>query len=156
MLRVSNFKINVIAVGLLEKVGMMVYFENNEVILIKNNNFVGNEFCNHDLFVLNISENAYTSTYMVKSISLWHARFEYVNFSYIKNMQSLGLIFGLDSDNFDKCEICVEVKIMKKSYFTVNKETELLALIHTDLGDLKQTMTRGDKRYYVACTSDFF
>lgn len=36
-----------------------------------------------------------------------------------------------------------------KSYFLVKRETKLLSLYHTDLGDLEQIMTRGDKIYYV-------
>lgn len=53
-------------------------------------------------------------------------------------MQSLGLIFGFDSNNFDKCKICAETKITKRSYFPGNRETELvLSLTHTDLGNLK-------------------
>lgn len=40
------------------------------------------------------------SAYMIESISLWHARLGHVNFSYIKTMQSLGLISGLDSSHF--------------------------------------------------------
>jgi hypothetical protein len=41
---------------------------------------------------------------------------------------------------------CVEAKITKKTYASVKRETELLSLIHTDLGDLKQIMIRGDKK----------
>jgi len=70
-------------------------------------------------------------------------------------MQSLGLLVDLDSNNINKCEICAEAKTTKKSCFSVNRETELLPLIHTDLGDLKQTMTRGDKRYYVTFIDGF-
>ena len=36
------------------------------------------------------------------------------------------------------------------------RESELLSLIHTDLGDLQQTMTRGGEKYYVTFIDDFF
>jgi len=36
-----------------------------------------------------------------------------------------------------KCDICVESKITKKSCHLVERQTELLGLIHTDLVDLK-------------------
>ena len=49
----------------------------------------------------------------------------------------------------NKHEICVKAKITKKTYVYVKRETELLSLIHTDLGDLKQTMIKGGKKYYV-------
>ena len=44
-----------------------------------------------------------------------------------------------------KCDICVESKIMKKTCHSVERQTELLGLIHIDLVDLKQTMSRGGK-----------
>ena len=40
-----------------------------------------------------------------------------------------------------KCDICVESKITKKTCHSVEHQTELLGLIHTDLADLKQTMS---------------
>ncbi|XP_071933566.1 uncharacterized protein [Coffea arabica] len=152
VLHVPNIRANLVSVALLGKVGVKVSFESGKIIMTKNNVFVGKGYCNQGLFVLNISnvinENASSSAYIVDSISLWHARLGHVNIGYIKKMQSCGLISGIN-DNMDKCEICAEAKITKKSCITVHRETELLNLIHTDLGDLKQTMTRGGKRLYV-------
>ena len=56
----------------------------------------------------------------------------------------------------DKYDVCVESKSTKKTCKPVqNRETELLSLIHSDLGDLKQTMTKGGKRYYITFIDDF-
>jgi len=44
-----------------------------------------------------------------------------------------------------KCDVCVESKIMKKTCHSIKRQIELLDLIHTDLVDLKQTMSRGGK-----------
>ena len=38
----------------------------------------------------------------------------------------------------------------------MTRETKLLELIHSDLGDLKQTMTRGGKKFYVTFIDDYF
>ena len=70
-------------------------------------------------------------------------------------MSSLGLIFCLNSSFINKCEIYVEAKITKKTCVSVKRETELLSLIHTNLEDLKQIMTRGGKKYYVTFIYDF-
>ena len=51
-------------------------------------------------------------------------------------------------------DICVEVKLSRKPCISVEREFELLNLIHTDLGNLKQTMTRGGKRYYITFIND--
>ena len=55
-------------------------------------------------------------------------------------LQRLGLINMHDKQS-KKCKICVESKLTKKSCPSVQRETELLGLIHSDLVDLKQTKT---------------
>ena len=40
----------------------------------------------------------------------------------------------------NKCEVCAETKLTKRTHFSTQRETELLSLVHTDLGDLKQTV----------------
>ena len=61
-------------------------------------------------------------------------------------LQRLGLINMHDKQN-SKCDICVESKITKKTCHFVERQTEL-SLIHTDLADLKQTMSRGGKKIF--------
>jgi hypothetical protein len=45
-------------------------------------------------------------------------------------------------------------KITKKSCKYITRETKLLGLIHSDFGDLKHTITRGGKRFYVIFVDD--
>ena len=99
--------------------------------------------------------NTFSSTYLLNFIDLWHAKLGHVSLSYLKKMNSLDLIFCLNSSSMNKCEICVETKITKKTCASVKRETELLSLIHTNLEHLKQTMTRGGKKYYVNFIDDF-
>jgi len=54
-----------------------------------------------------------------------------------------------------KCDVCVESNITKKTYHFVERQTEILGLIHTDLADLKQTISRGGKNYFVTFIDDF-
>ena len=54
-----------------------------------------------------------------------------------------------------KCDICVESKITKKTCHFVERQTELLGLIYTNLADLKQTMSRAGKNYFVTFIDDF-
>jgi len=63
-------------------------------------------------------------------------------------LQRLGLINMHDKQS-GKCDVCVESKITKKTCYPVERQTELLGLIHTNLADLKQTMFRGGKNYFV-------
>ena len=149
VLHVPNMKTNLVSVALLGKVGVKVSFESDKIVMTKNNVFVGKGYCNQGLFALNISnvinENASSSSayfdsstaYFVNSSELWHARLGHINFGYLKKMQSVGLISGFNSSSMDKCQICVESKITKKTCFPVKRETKLLSLIHTNFGHLK-------------------
>jgi len=55
----------------------------------------------------------------------------------------------------NKCDICVESKITKKTCHSVKRQTELFGLIHIDLANLKQTMSIGGKNYFVTFIDDF-
>ena len=153
VLHIPNIRANLVSIALLGKVGVKVSFEYDRIVMTKNNIFVGKGFCNQGLFVLSISKvingNAFFSTYLVDSFDIWHARLGHVSSGYIKKMQTLGLINNIDYSGLSKCKICVTSKLTRKTYGSVTRETKLLELIHSDLGDLKQTMTRGGKKFYV-------
>ena len=51
--------------------------------------------------------------------------------------------------------ICVKSKIRKKTCHFVERQTELLGLIHIDLANLKYTLSRGGKNYFVTFIYDF-
>ena len=70
-------------------------------------------------------------------------------------MVELSLIPKLSLENHGKCESCVESKTTKKSCKLVKRESDLLSLIHSDLRDLKNTMTKGGKRFYITFTDDY-
>ena len=70
-------------------------------------------------------------------------------------MQSLGLINNIDYLGLSKCQICATSKLTKTTCGSVTRKTKLLELIHSDLGDLKQTLTRGGKKFYVTFIDDY-
>ena len=53
-------------------------------------------------------------------------------------MVELSLIPKLSLEKHGKCESCVESKTTKKSCKSIEKESDLLSLIHNDLKDLKK------------------
>ena len=69
-------------------------------------------------------------------------------------MVELSLIPKLSLENHGKCESCVESKTTKKSCKSIETESNLLSLIHSDLGDLKNTMTKGGKQFYITFIDD--
>nr|KYP50829.1 Retrovirus-related Pol polyprotein from transposon TNT 1-94 [Cajanus cajan] len=126
--------------------------------MTKNDVFVGKGYCDQGLFVLNVSqitsEFASSSTYMIDSYGMWHARLGHVNSAYVLKLKRLGMI-NMHDEKIGKCEICVESKLIKKTCHSVFRESETLSLIHYDLADLKQTMSRGGKNYFVTFIDDF-
>ncbi|XP_049352640.1 uncharacterized protein LOC125817109 [Solanum verrucosum] len=56
VLHVPSIRTNLVFVGLLGKVGVKVAFKSGKVVITKNNVFVGKRYCNHGLFVLNVSQ----------------------------------------------------------------------------------------------------
>ena len=84
-----------------------------------------------------INENVTSFAYMPDSDDLWHGRLGYVSNSYIKKMQTIELIYGINVSCMNKCDICVEAKLTRKPCILVERESELLNLIYTDLEDLK-------------------
>jgi hypothetical protein len=160
VLHVPHFRHNLISVLLLGKAGIKVAFDGGIVTLTKNDVFVGKGYIDQGLFVLSIdkviNKNGSSSyAYLVDSIDIWHGRLGHVNLGYIKKMKESGIIKSLSETNMDKCEICAETKITKKPCKSIYREIELLGLIHSDFGDLKHTMTRGGKRFYVIFVDDY-
>ena len=159
VLHVPNIRENLVSIALLGKVGVKVLFKYDKIVMTNNNIFVGKGFCNQGLFVLSISEvingNATSSAYLVDSYDIWHARLGHVSCGYIKKMQTLGLINNIDYSGLSKCQICATSKLTRKTCGSVTRETKLLEHIHYDLGDLKQTMNRGGKKFYVTFIDDY-
>ena len=144
---------------MLGKASIKVLFDGGIVTLSKNEIFVGKGYDNDGLFLLNvnqvINENGSCSyAYLVDSVDVCRSRLGHINLSYIKKMKECGIINSLSEANIEICEICAETKIIKKPYKFVTRESKLLSLVHSDLGDLKHTMTRGGKKIYVIFVDD--
>lgn len=150
-------KHNLVSVQLLGKAGVKTSFDGGIVTLSKHDVYVGKGYLDQGLYVLNLvnNENASSFAYLVDSFDVWHGRLGHVNFGYIKKMKEMGLIPTVNEKHVDKCEVCAETKITKTPCKPVTRESELLLLVHSDLGDLKMTMTRGGKRFYVIFVDDY-
>ncbi|KAL6326317.1 hypothetical protein AAG906_005511 [Vitis piasezkii] len=94
---VSDIHWNLVSVSLLGKAGVKILFDSDKIVLTRNDAFVGKEYCNQGLFILNvydiINNNASSSSaYIVDSCDIWHGRIGHRNFSYMKKMVELSLI----------------------------------------------------------------
>ncbi|GJX12028.1 zinc finger, CCHC-type containing protein [Tanacetum coccineum] len=92
--------------------------------------------------------SAFMSTSKLNDSILWHARLGHIHFKRMQDMFKDGLISAFYIDT-EKCKTCMLNKITKKPFQNVKRETEVLELIHSDLCDLHDTLSLGNKKYFV-------
>jgi hypothetical protein len=76
-----------------------------------------------------MNENVSSSAYLFDSIDLWHARLGHVSLSYLKKMNSLGLIYSLNYSSINKYEICVRSD-KEDEYVIINYYYEKKGIIY--------------------------
>ncbi|XP_022893930.1 peptidyl-prolyl cis-trans isomerase CYP57-like [Olea europaea var. sylvestris] len=64
--------------------------------------------------------------------SLWHGRLGHVNYDTLRRLVNLNSIPKYHNDSEHKCETCVETKLTRSSFKSVERNTEPLGLIHSD------------------------
>ena len=154
VLHVPDMCKNLVSGDLLNKRGFKLVYESDKFVLSKNGQFIGKGYSCNGMIKINVI-NDISSAYMVESISLWHSRLGHVNYRSIKNMTNLGLISDCKFDNLSKCEICAQSKITRKSFKYVERKSEMIGLIHSDVCDMKSNMTRGGNKYFLTFIDDY-
>ena len=91
---------------------------------------------------------------MLESSDLWHNRLGHVNLNAIKRLVNLNLLKVDKFNSQERCEVCVEAKMAKLPFHSVERSTKPLELIHTDVCDLKFMQTRGGKKYFITFIDD--
>ena len=86
---------------------------------------------------------ASTSPYMLESSYLWHGRLGHVNYDTLSKLINLNHIHTFQIDPKYKCETYVQEKLTGSSFQSVERHTEPLYLIHSDICDLKFIQRRG-------------
>ena len=86
---------------------------------------------------------------MLELSNVWHGRLGHVNYYTLYRLINLNLFLKFKIDFNHKCEICVEAKMARASFKLVERSTEPLELIHSDVCDMKVVQTRGGKKYFI-------
>ncbi|CAA0819557.1 Uncharacterized mitochondrial protein AtMg00710, partial [Striga hermonthica] len=153
---------NLVSGSLLVEHGFRLVFEAKKLILSKYGKFLGLGYLEKGLFKMNVmavscvtvDNKKPISVYTVECSDLWHNRLGHVNLNAIKRSMKLELIPNSKVDTNTKCEICIEAKMAKLPFHSVERSTEPLGLIHTDVCDMKSVQTRTNKKYFVAFIDD--
>ena len=158
VLHVLDMNRNLVSGDLLGKPGIKSVYESGKLILSQNDAFIGKGYSFDGMVKLcivdnGINNNNVSSAYMFDAVSLWHGRLAHIGLSTMKRMIKCGLI-SCDVDKFKKCEICVKSKMIKKPFKSVERNLDLLELVHTDICELNGILTRGGNRYFITFIDD--
>jgi hypothetical protein len=73
----------------------------------------------------------------------------------MKKLHSDGLLESLDFESFDTCEPCLMGKMIKTPFSGImERATDLLEIIHTDVCGPMSILMRGGYRYFLTFTND--
>nr|GEU86808.1 retrotransposon protein, putative, Ty1-copia subclass [Tanacetum cinerariifolium] len=74
----------------------------------------------------------------------------------MQKLHSEGLLENIDEESFDKCESCISGKMTKKPFNkNIERATDLLGLIHTDVCGPLRHVSRKGASYFLTFTDDF-
>nr|GEZ13297.1 hypothetical protein [Tanacetum cinerariifolium] len=74
----------------------------------------------------------------------------------MQKLHSEGLLENIDEESFDKCESCISGKMTKKPFNkNIERATDLLGLIHTDMCGPLRHVLRKCASYFLTFTDDF-
>ena len=74
-----------------------------------------------------------TFAYILKSSNVWHGRLRHVNYDTLHRLINLNHISTFQIDSKHKYETCVETKLTRSSFQSVERHIEPLDLIHRDM-----------------------
>ncbi|GJU64788.1 retrovirus-related pol polyprotein from transposon TNT 1-94 [Tanacetum coccineum] len=165
VLHVPNIRKNLVSSFKLCKSGVKAVIESDKVIISKANVFVEKVYACDGIFKLNINKitsSAYLPNCNIipsfniecSTLNLWHNRLGHINYRTMKDMLKQGII-SYDDEHKDKCEICVQVKMKRKLFPKVDRQSEVLELVHSDICELNIQLTRGGNRYFITFIDDY-
>ena len=156
---------NSVSGSLLSSHGFRLVFESDKFVLSKSRMNVRKWYMSDGMWKLNVMtiiksnmNNANTSVYIIKFSNLCHGILEHVNYNKWRRLINLNHIPTFQIDAKYNCETCVEAKLTRSSFQSVERHTKPLDLIHSDIYiyiyDLKFVQTRGDNKYFITFIYD--
>ena len=84
---------------------------------------------------------------------LWHYRLCHIGVKHMKKLHSDGLLESLDYESLGTCEPCLMGKMTKTPFSgTMERATDLLEIIHTDVCGPMNIEARGRYHYFLIFT----
>ena len=84
---------------------------------------------------------------------LWHCRLGHIGVKRMKKLHADGILESLDYESLDACEPCIMGKMTKTPFSrTMERATDLLEIIHTDVCGPMSVDARGEYLYFLTFT----
>ncbi|GJV98312.1 retrotransposon protein, putative, ty1-copia subclass [Tanacetum coccineum] len=112
----------------------------------------------------NVSKNNNNSIFSINkkrkldlnSSYLWHCRLAHIGKTRMQKLQREGIFKSINDGSYDKCESCISGKMTKKPFNNnIERATDLLGLIHTDVCGPLRHVSRKGASYFLTFTDDF-
>ena len=163
VLHVPEIRKNLVSRSFLSKKGFKLVFFSNNFILTKKGMHVGKGYMRNGLFkmnvmtivppIKNINKNT-SSAYILESSNVWHSRLGHVNYNTLRRLINMECLPKFKIGPNHKCEICVESKLIRTFFQSIERSSEPLELIHSDICGMKFIQTRGGKKYFLTLIDD--
>src|SRR3954467_2222015 len=161
---VPALSMNVVSGLCLMRSGYSFKCENNGCSIYMNEIFCGHAPMMNVLFLLDLDNNV-THIHNVDakrikhnddiSAYMWHCRLGHIGVKRMKKLHSDGLLESLDYESFDTCEPCLMGKMTRTPFSgSMERATDLLEIIHSDVCGPMNVSARGGYRYFVTFTDD--
>ena len=161
---VPALSMNIISGSCLLRDGYSFKSENNGCSIYMSNIFYGHAPKVNGLFLLNLdSSDTHVHNINAKRIKmnddistyLWHCRLGHIGVKRMKKLHSDGLLESLDFQSFETCEPCLMGKMARTPFSgTMERATNLLEIMHTDVCGPMSVAARGGYRYFLTFTDD--
>ncbi|PHT44480.1 hypothetical protein CQW23_13638 [Capsicum baccatum] len=158
VLYVLELRRNLISVSLLDKNGFKCVTVSRKIVISKGEMCVGKGYLTEGLYKMNLMNveinKISSSSYLLESYDLWHERLGHVNYKKtLRKLINLDVLLNFEC-NKSKCQTCVESKYAKHPYKSVERNSNPLDLVHTDICDMKSTPSRAGKKYSITFIDD--
>ena len=161
---VPSLSMNIVSGSRLIRDGYSFKSENNGCSIYMRDMFYGHAPMVNGLFFMNLERdvthvhNVSTKRCRVdndSAIYLWHWRLRHIGVKRMKKLHTDGILESLDYESLDACEPCLMGKMTKMSFSgTMERATDLLEIIHTDVCGPMNVEARGGYRYFLTFTDD--
>ena len=161
---VPTLSMNIISGSWLMRDGYSFKSENNGCSIYMSNIFYGHAPLLSGLFLLNLDRadthihNIEAKRFKVNNDSatyLRHCRLGHIGVKRMKKLHTDGLLESLDYESLGACEPCLMGKMTKNPFSgTMERATDLLEIIHTDVCGPMSVEARGGYHYFLFFTDN--